>query len=614
MILKSIVIKNFRSIRELEIPTEKIGSQFCNILLGKNETGKSNILKGISLMPEEAKFDYNVDCNKQARQKENRIVIRYILDTKKISISEDTFKSIGILEPIIPLIKLESAVLQCLINPENKKYNYLQINIKDNPNFSKYIINTEGDSLHTIEEKYSGEDAINEENIQTLLDANHSILSSELLTKLLNKKLYSHIVNLAPKTLFWAPSENFLINEIVDLNAFATNPTSKVPLRNIFHMADINDIESRINLIREDDEQRFQLEQDLSKKATSYINKKWPEHEINIMIRIDKDLTCNVNVEDKDDTLPKYKMEQRSDGFKQFVSILLSLSIESNTKKLTNHIILIDEPEVHLHPSGIKYLREELLKISESNILILSSHSIYMVDKKYLHRHFKIDKEKSVTSIRQIDKNNPYEEEVIYEALGTSIYEHIHPYMIVLEGKTDKDMFDLFTKKFKTEIKPGNIGSISADGVEKIPQYTKFIDGKFVKGYVLVDSDNDGVRIKDKVKTEHPSFNSKNTFEINDIIQTNKKSTLEDLYPIDIIIEAIREIYTLELELSEDTPVIKQLQDRNKTHEVKIDVDYLKSFLINKVITEVSRMNIDDTKNKYVKYYNFITRLHKKLS
>jgi predicted ATP-dependent endonuclease of OLD family len=41
-----------------------------------------------------------------------------------------------------------------------------------------------------------------------------------------------------------------------------------------------------------------------------------------------------------------------------------------------NKVILLDEPETHLHPSGQKYLRNELLKISENNLVIYATHSI----------------------------------------------------------------------------------------------------------------------------------------------------------------------------------------------------------------------------------------------
>jgi hypothetical protein len=74
-----------------------------------------------------------------------------------------------------------------------------------------------------------------------------------------------------------------------------------------------------------------------------------------------------------------------------------------------------------LHPSGVRYLCDELKNISRNNLVVIATYSIYMIDKKNLNRHIKIDKDLSETKIKQISKYNPYEEEIIYESLGTSL-------------------------------------------------------------------------------------------------------------------------------------------------------------------------------------------------
>ena len=48
MQLKKIVISNFRSIKNIEIEIKEINGKNCIILVGKNEAGKSNILKAIA--------------------------------------------------------------------------------------------------------------------------------------------------------------------------------------------------------------------------------------------------------------------------------------------------------------------------------------------------------------------------------------------------------------------------------------------------------------------------------------------------------------------------------------------------------------------------------------
>jgi hypothetical protein len=69
-----------------------------------------------------------------------------------------------------------------------------------------------------------------------------------------------------------------------------------------------------------------------------------------------------------------------------------------------------------------------------------------MVDTKNLDRHISVKKEGSLTQITQIDKNDPYGEEVLYNALGTSVLEHIEPNVLIVEGKTDRDVLELYFK------------------------------------------------------------------------------------------------------------------------------------------------------------------------
>ncbi|EZH73801.1 hypothetical protein ATO12_17870 [Aquimarina atlantica] len=612
MKIESIEIENYRSIESLVIPITKISNKKCQIFLGKNESGKSNILKAISLLNEDANFDYQTDCNKKAKKKEESIQISLNLKFDNFEHYRKQFDNFGIPKVLHSRINPYKIQRHTKINSDNDRKDYLHIWINDDKEFSKYVYNSSDSSFHLITDKYKEKESLTKDNIKSLLGPTYTLLTKSKIESHLEEKMLDNVTHNTPMPIIWRPSSEFLVNKSIDLNAFSTNPSTSLPLRNIFNISGITDIEKRIDLIKDDIEERAQLKQELSTSITNYINERWPEHKINIFIEIEN-MLCSVMVEDKDDTLPKYKMEQRSEGFQQFISILLNLSIESNTEKIKNKIILLDEPEIHLHPSGVKYLREELLKIALSNIVFIASHSIYMVDKLNLDRHFKVSKEKSLTSIKQIEKDNPYEEEVIYEALGTSVYEHIQPNMLIFEGKTDKDLFDGFLKKYQRDIKPVRIGTLSADGVEKISTYVKFMEGRLVKGFVVVDSDSDGVRIKEQVKKESKSFNTKNTFEINDISKTNKASTLEDLYPINYIISEISKNYNVEIELDDKKPVIKQIETKNKNLQGKINVKELKGILVNGILSDISKLNKEDAKNKYKAYHDFIVNLNEKL-
>ena len=422
-------------------------------------------------------------------------------------------------------------------------------------------------------------------------------------------------VNL-PRVIFWEPKDEYLITKPIDLNIFKENQSISIPLRNIFWLSGIKDnIKDRIDISLKDMGGKAELEKELGKNATTYINDIWPEHKINIVVRIEN-ISCEVYIEDKDKIDTYHNMLNRSDGFRQFITIALNLASEDKSESLKNSIILLDEPETHLHPSGIKYLREVLLKISENNIVLIATHSPYMIDKINLERNISVSKEKSLTKIKAISKDNPYEEEVIYEALGTSIYEFVSPNVLILEGKTDKDVFDMFLRKLNLK---QNFDTISADSADKIPYYTKFFNGKRTKGFVVVDSDSKGKKIKDQVIENGDGYNNSNVFEINDIISICENSTLEDLLPVDLIILSIKQLYDYDISIDSQKPIMIQLISKLKdSHHIgnsqKDEAEItIKQKILENIKKEIPKISNPDLEKKYKNYINFTKTLHGKI-
>lgn len=608
MTIESIEINNYRSIEHLIFNINEIDNKKCSILLGKNESGKSNILKAISLIDENAQINYNLDCNKKAKKKQLDIEIEYHLNFDE-EFYKNKFEELNIPKNLLRVMIFSRKVT---IDFNNNIEKLFYFSLKDELKYSDFLVNEEN-LIVKSKDIYNIEEDINKDNIMERLPT-YEFFTEDVIQSYFNNGLRALFESYFPKVIFWQHSDQYLINDTINLIEFKENTSESIPLRNIFHVAGINqeDIKKRIEQANEDEEDRLELSELLSEEITKYINKVWKEHKININVIIESSMQCFVNIEDQDHRRSKYKMNQRSDGFKQFISILLNLSAENKTSILKNKLILLDEPEVHLHPSGIKYLRNELLEISNNNTLFISTHSVNMVDRLNLSRHYSIKKLKSKTIMYQIQNNNPYEEEVIYDSLGTSIFEHISPNMIIFEGKTDKDLFDAFSEKFSEELNIKNISSISANGVDSIPKYVKFFDGKLVKGFVLVDSDKAGRKIKRQIESENELFDNNNTFEINDLVILKKDSTLEDLLPKDIIENILIEEFDLEIDLNVDNPFIEQIKILKKS----INDKDLKMNILKNVLQDIHKKDNTNKKikEKYNLYFSFIKALHDKIS
>lgn len=587
MQLESVTIKNYRSIKDTALTIQKIANKYCFIMLGINESGKSNFLKAIALK-DSKDINYNNDCEKNAGNKNENISITYtLISNEKLN---KKFISKGIPENLAKIIELEKIQKQFDFNSNNEIVNCFHIYIKDNQEFSRYVLFNNEIQIITAKNQEVGEEG-------KLIN----LLNKEKLERFLGDNVFSDDKHSIPKVIFWKSEDKYLINQQIDLNVFKDNPSISIPLKNCFNIAGITNILQEINRIVNEPSKKLTLEKKLSNKVTEYINAIWIEHKINIRFSIDT-MKLSFLIEDKEDDTNNFEISQRSDGFKQFISILLNLSIENETKELKNKIILLDEPEIHLHPSGQKYLKAELLKIAENNIVIYATHSTYMADTQNLDRHFSVKKDSGITIIKQIDRNNPYGDEVLYNALGTSILEHIEPNVLIVEGKTDKDIFNLYCKKFKTELKPPKITVIPADGVKSIIKYTRFFNINIIKGFVLVDSDAVGTTEKNKIRAED-NYDEKNTFEINDIHDTKILATLEDLFDKQYLEKAIKDIFGVDMVLNESKPLMKQHKDKYKEHDQK----KLKTPFMEAI------SGLPKEKLKKEKYYSFFKNLIEKI-
>jgi predicted ATP-dependent endonuclease of OLD family len=364
MRLLQIAIKNYKSIKEVVIdlcPSSDATFGF----LGLNEVGKSNILKFIFLMD----ASQNI-LDSDFRDKSLPIEVLFNYQIEPASESDDW-------------------VIECIRNAGKNK---------------------DGESEAAPTTTTSG-------NIN--LDGAMDVVQLKLIIKLEDKKKELYLVQMGNEIVasdmdlnshfyqpvFWAAEPKYLISNSVDLESFAGSPESvSIPLRNCFLLAGKNDIKSCIAELKNQPADIDFLCKTLGRAVTKHINSVWPGHAISIDFNINNNaITFLVNddsVEEKAKTVG-----QRSDGFRQFISFLLTVSAANKNKELSKTILLLDEPETHLHPSAQELLLNELIKISENdrlNIVLFATHSNHMIDKKRIGRYFKVTKENDVTGLSDV--------------------------------------------------------------------------------------------------------------------------------------------------------------------------------------------------------------------
>jgi AAA15 family ATPase/GTPase len=371
MKIQSIRIKNYRSIENLVLNVDTLNDgSWTYGLIGVNEAGKSSILKALALK------DQLIELSQKDFRGNNPIEIVYSL-----SPSENEIKSyVEIANEQEPIVNLN--------NIDLKRMEFtIQINRTD---------------PGTVVSNIKVSELVNEH------------------TTKLESLLKSSIVEALPKAVFWTAESKYLIDKPVSQSSFAASPDSiSIPLKNCFSLAEIDNISEYISTLSGTTDEEH-LENLLGDKVTEHIKVVWPNHPIQITFRIASD-TINFHVKD-DGVQGKAKTaDQRSDGFKQFISFLLTLSAQNRNEELSNTILLLDEPETHLHPQAQEYLLNELIKITNNarnNVCFFATHSLFMIDKNNIGRNYKIEKKDDKTYVKSFSKSSSSYSRVAFEVYG----------------------------------------------------------------------------------------------------------------------------------------------------------------------------------------------------
>jgi predicted ATP-dependent endonuclease of OLD family len=630
--IKNITIRNFKSIKDITIPIQSYGEELSKssttFFVGINESGKSAILEAISLINVGFKdIDYENYCHAEARESNDYISIYTELELTYLDFwKKQIVEKLKLSEDFVNRLEILSINKNTYIKNETYGNSY-NITISGDLPFFQYVINKTQkvvtgqekpltvETIELLSDINKIEVDITEENAKSFLNENQSLLTKEILESKIAITLKLVFDINMPKIQIWRPSPQYLINGTVDLDKFKEDTKISIPLKNIFLIngkTSDEEIKNSIERALSDQARCDELKEKMGSAITKYINKVWKEHKIKIKISING-TNCEVHVEDKDKEFVYYTMDQRSDGFKQFISLILSLSTQNKSNVLKGNIILIDEPEIYLHPSGIKYMRDEILKIGENNHVFVATHSNYMVDTNVRERHWIVKKEKAETTITQMnDDYNFTDEEVLSAAFGLDIFkELLPPNIIIVEGADDRDVFShaihLLDKSFLYSIK-------AAGGASKMSGFAQLLKDEKVNPFLLFDADKEGMDKRKKILDEHKDFYfESNVFTLKSLfsdLPTN--ATTEDLLPH----EFVKTFFDKEMEsnfnFKKNECIIIQLKKQSqKLNEDKQKLDSLKMKLAISFCNEYKSEK--DLREKAPKLVSVVTALFSKI-
>lgn len=327
MTISNVFIKAFKSIFEQTIPFDpKI-----TVLIGPNESGKTNILKALSSFNLESPFDTLLTCQYSD----------YYYQKK------------------LPEIGIEFTT----ISKENRaKLVHVSEAFKSAESF---FIKKVGPEL----------------NDYSLLIDDRDVSIADM----------GKLLNCLPKLIYF--DEIPLIKNRVDYYSLVDGRPGYTTERNLLRVGGLDDFD----IIFEDSTRGRRTSEEAGRLITDQIRRVWSQ-EPTLEVKL------NVNgkvlyIDITDSTTVFDTPESRSLGFRWYLSFYINLLAQSYEAKTNEYVFLIDEPGIHLHPSGQKDLIKVLENLSLKNQLIFSTHSPFMINRDFPQRVRLVTKSKEGTRV-----------------------------------------------------------------------------------------------------------------------------------------------------------------------------------------------------------------------
>ncbi|MDI6792412.1 MAG: AAA family ATPase [bacterium] len=446
----SLTLTNFKKIasgRPIEF------NEDVNVLVGPNNAGKTAVLEALALgfgLP--ATINVNDCVNYLTKNGSCEIEVRLLFSRKDWEICLSQIKhryQEEDFDPIPEQIERLEIIKRVTYNVVNKKIENTQIDIQ--PAFSSLEKN---DDLTTRQ---------------------RGILS-EALTSIKNIDFYS---------FFDAPLYLDSARSIASSEQFRAIRQARVennPQR----------VREKLYVIKKDDPERFDRIKNHILNVFPEIQDLTIDHDEetnNYVLKIQERFKKNSGFEEVN-----YDVHQTGLGMQSLVLIIANIFMNDSD------IVLLDEPEIHMHPELVKKFVDIVQHISSQKQIILTTHSVPLVNSVEVEKVFSLKYYPEKRGVIAVPAKNNKDIIELFDDLGFDFKNEIFGYsprsnlVVFVEGESDEKYLTLFGEKFsladqipifETMNGRGNVFKI-ANTVKKLQRKKEEIGLKFL---ITVDKD-----------------------------------------------------------------------------------------------------------------------------
>lgn len=270
---------------------------------------------------------------------------------------------------------------------------------------------------------------------------------------------------------------------------------------------------------------------ELSQKVTKYFRANGSgARDIQYQVDFNMNEAIKINTvvynQDRETTAPIHVL---SEGLK---SIYL-LSLLEAYIGVENHepcIVMIEDPELYLHPQLQKVASEILLRLSKKNQVMFSTHAptmIFNFSSKQI-KQVVLDQEFNTNIIENVDVDD------VLDDLGYTASDIMNvSFVFIVEGKQDSNRLPLLLEKYYSEIydedgKLQRISIIQTNSCTNIKTYAnlKYMNKVYLKDQFLMIRDSDGKNPKQLVKQLCSYYNRRQEEESGALPRVTPKNVL----------------------------------------------------------------------------------------
>lgn len=609
MLLTKVVVDSYRTIttpQSIEIDPK------TTVLIGANESGKTNLLQAIeclmlnkNIQPEDIS-----KCRRRKYQKTELPIINYTFslskeDQERMAKLDLTFEDVKCIEIrkkgnaidnysfVIPkgcymdqrVKEKENSLTKAITvlkkekRSTDSKLNKLTSNLKRLRNkivhqgmtlsqikdiekemafLDSKINNLENEKSRINDQIYTAKKDL--ETIQeNLKKSKEKVLDS-------SADIKTKIINALPKIVYISNPE--LISEIVPISEIIQQKTPRsVTVGNLLKIGELEDL----TILNQDPRRVKTILRDVSSIISEKLSEIWKQEQIQVeLTKEGGSLIITINEKVAVSSPP----QERSEGFQWFLSFFANF-FSDPINHSNRRIILLDEPALRLHPRGQKDFLKMLEKISKKNQVIYTSHSPFLINRNYPHRIRVLKKDpKKGTLIN----NKPYSDgktrfwEPLKTAIGVCLGDlfSLDENNLIVEGISDQIIIMGVSNKLAIIDAPfldlEKITIVPAMGAPSVAYLAKFAVAEGLGAIALLDNDSEGKKVFKQIKDEQG-------ITVKNVDQLKKGAhTIEDLIPRDQYIEAVNSFYK-RIELPDFKEYSKPKEDKTKIKGIIPEID-----------------------------------------